>query len=367
MDTKYLLSPLPFVAPSRCKRDVVIIGGGHNGLIAAAYLAKFGLDTLVLERRPVLGGAAVTEEIVPGFKFSRASYLAGLLRPQIIKELNLHKYGFKYIPRDPSSFTPTLFDSKYEGKYLLLGSDENLNWASIAQFSKKDADAFSKYEGFLGKVREILQPLIDSAPPDLLNGPLPDRIRALRTISKLASLGLRHREILVDFYELMVGPAEQILDRWFESDILKATLATDAVIGAAVSPRQNGSAYVLVHHGADAEPRMVNLNATVTAYVHACGWAYMDISGTLAAPYPPASSPPLHLLRPRDGPILSASLIFAAAPAAGRSPRDTAAACLQPPSPACTAHPPFRLPSGIAFPSAPATAAVTVCKGEQAA
>jgi phytoene dehydrogenase-like protein len=248
--SKYIKSLQPFVAPSRLKRDVVIIGGGHNGLIAGAYLAKSGLDTLILERRACVGGAAVTEEIVPGFKFSRASYLAGLLRPQIISDLNLPKYGFKYISRDPSSFTPTLFDSKYEGKYLLLGSDESRNWESIAQFSKKDADAFGKYENFLGKVREILQPLLDSAPPDLFNGTIQDRIRALRTISKLAGVGYRHKEILVDFYELMVGPAEQILDRWFESDILKATLATDAVIGAAVSPRQNGSAYVLVHHGA---------------------------------------------------------------------------------------------------------------------
>ena len=248
-DQKYLRSTCPYVAPSRSKRDVIIIGGGHNGLIAAAYLAKFGLDTLVLERRHCLGGAAVTEEIVPGFKFSRASYLAGLLRPQIITDLNLAKYGFKYISRDPSSFTPTLLDSKYKGKYLLLGSDDKANWSSIAQFSVKDADAYCKYEEFLGRVREILQPLLDAAPPDLFHGTFQDRVRALRTISQLASVGYRHREILHDFYELMVGPAQQILDSWFESDILKATLATDAVIGAAVSPRQSGSAYVLVHHG----------------------------------------------------------------------------------------------------------------------
>jgi phytoene dehydrogenase-like protein len=248
-EEKYQRSSLPYVAPARSKRDVIIIGGGHNGLVAAAYLAKAGIDTLVLERRHCVGGAAVTEEIIPGFKFSRASYLAGLLRPQIIEDLNLAKYGFKYLSRDPSSFTPTLLNSKHKGKYLLLGSNEKENWESIAQFSKKDADAYFKYEEFLGKVREILQPLLDAAPPDIFYGTVQDRVRALKTIAQLTSVGYRHREILVRFYELMVGPAQQILDRWFESDVLKATLATDAVIGAAVSPRQNGSAYVLVHHG----------------------------------------------------------------------------------------------------------------------
>jgi thioredoxin reductase len=108
---KYLPSPGTYIAPKRRLRDVIIIGGGHNGLISAAYLAKAGLDVLVLERRHTIGGAAVTEELYPGFKFSRASYLAGLLRPHIIEELNLPKYGFKYLPRDPSSFTPTRINS----------------------------------------------------------------------------------------------------------------------------------------------------------------------------------------------------------------------------------------------------------------
>ena len=105
--SKYEVSSLPFSAPPRSHYDVIIVGGGHNGLVAAAYLAKNGQRVLVLERRHVIGGAAVTEELVPGFKFSRASYLAGLLRPRIIKELQLEKFGFKYLVRDPSSFTPT--------------------------------------------------------------------------------------------------------------------------------------------------------------------------------------------------------------------------------------------------------------------
>ena len=129
---RYLPSSGSFIAPSKRKRDVIIIGGGHNGLTCAAYLAKKGIDVLVLERRHTIGGAAVTEEIFPGYKFSRASYLAGLLRPQIIDELNLKKYGFKYITRDPSSFTPTLLNSKYQGKYLLLGSSNQMNHKSIS-------------------------------------------------------------------------------------------------------------------------------------------------------------------------------------------------------------------------------------------
>lgn len=172
------------------------------GLVAAAYLAKAGLDVLVLERRDIVGGAAVTEEIVPGFKFSRASYLAGLLRPQahtlpyalrngstpcymlhtsplchrlsepspvslpcpqIIRDFDLPKYGFKYLSRDPSSFTPTLPESPWGGKSLFLGASDDANWKSIAQFSRKDADAFGEYELFLSKVREIVTPLLDGA------------------------------------------------------------------------------------------------------------------------------------------------------------------------------------------------------------
>lgn len=241
--------PTLFVAPQKKKYGAVIIGGGHNGLVSAAYLAKAGVDVLVLERRHRIGGAAVTEEMVPGFKFSRASYLAGLLRPHIIKDLELEKYGFKYLPRNPSSFTPSKLDSYYKGKYLLLGEDEQANWQSIAQHSVRDADNYPKYEEFLGKIRDIMQPILDVPPMDLsFDGNLPENLRAIRKMSEVAKQAFRHTDVLPGFYELFTGPAEPILNRWFESDILKTTLATDAVIGALIGPKQNGSAYVLLHH-----------------------------------------------------------------------------------------------------------------------
>jgi len=185
-----------------------------------------------------------------GYKFSRASYLAGLLRPQIISDLELESYGFKYLPRNPSSFTPTKQDSIYKGKYLLLGDDPIDNWKSIAQFSHSDADRYPKYEEFLGKVREIMQPVLDNPLPEWqsLRGGWKERLQSWSTLYQLMRVAYRNRSVLIPFYELFTGPAQQILDRWFESDILKTTLATDAVIGALNGPHQNGSAYVLLHH-----------------------------------------------------------------------------------------------------------------------
>ena len=227
------------------KRDVLVLGGGHNGLVAASYLAKKGLNVTVLERRHCLGGAAVTEEIVPGFKFSRASYLAGLLRPQIIKDLDLERHGLKFLPRNPSSFTPVRESDK---PYLLLGDDTNMNTQSISQFSKSDAVAFEEYEAFLGKVRNIIQPLLDSHPPDFTGEKLRNFTQDLTAIKDIIQVGYKNKSELIPFYELFTGSASHLLTRWFDSEILKTTLATDAVIGAIVSPSAAGSAYVLLHH-----------------------------------------------------------------------------------------------------------------------
>eukprot|EP00929_Paragymnodinium_shiwhaense_P033185 TRINITY_DN18267_c0_g3_i1.p1 TRINITY_DN18267_c0_g3~~TRINITY_DN18267_c0_g3_i1.p1 ORF type:complete len:588 (+),score=79.50 TRINITY_DN18267_c0_g3_i1:95-1858(+) len=243
---QYLPSPGPYVAPPQSVYDAIVVGGGHNGLIASCYMAKAGMRVCVLERRHVLGGAAVTEELYPGFKYSRASYVAGLLRPNIIKDLNLDKHGLTFLPRDPWSFTPSLMDGPYKGKSLMLWSDEEKSKTSIAQFSEADAEAFGEYEAFLGRVREFVDPMIDGPPIDL-SGRRQELLDKAKRAAKLFTVGVRNRQTVVPFWELLTGPAMPLLDRWFESDILKTTLCTDAVIGGA-NPMDGGSAYVLLHH-----------------------------------------------------------------------------------------------------------------------
>src|SRR4051794_21205613 len=141
--------------------DVIILGAGHKGLTTAAYLARAGLKVLVLERRHVLGGACVTEELWPGCKVSTAAYVNSLLRPEVIRELELKKHGFEMLPRNPSSFTPFP-----DGRYLLMGPDAALNHREISKFSAKDADALPNYEAMLLRVADFLEPLLDETPPD---------------------------------------------------------------------------------------------------------------------------------------------------------------------------------------------------------
>nr|GEX53754.1 pyridine nucleotide-disulfide oxidoreductase domain-containing protein 2 [Tanacetum cinerariifolium] len=147
------------------KWDALVIGGGHNGLTAAAYLAQSSLSVAVLERRHLIGGAAVTEELIPGFKFSRCSYLQSLLRPHIIRDLELHRHGLKLLKRSPSSFTPCL-----DGRYLLLGPDADLNHSEISKFSTRDAEAYPRYEKQLESFCKFMDPLIDSSPPEAHQG-----------------------------------------------------------------------------------------------------------------------------------------------------------------------------------------------------
>ena len=221
------------------KYDAIIVGAGHNGLVASCYLARAGKNVLVLERRHVIGGATVTEEVVPGFKFSRLAYVNSLFRPEIIRELRLKSYGFQLLPRNPSSFTPFP-----DGQYLFMGPDLETNKREIAKFSTKDAGAFPRYEKMLEKLVTVIEPTLDQTPQDPLSSDI-------RSWLQLIKLGLRARRLGRDFYRLatmLTGPASALLDEWFESEELKVTLATDAIIGAMASPSSQGTAYVLFHH-----------------------------------------------------------------------------------------------------------------------
>jgi phytoene dehydrogenase-like protein len=232
------------------KYDAVVIGGGHNGLVCAAYLARAGQSVCVLERRHVLGGCATTEELWPGYKVSTAAYVISLFLPQIIRELKLKEYGLKILPRSPSSFTPLP-----DGRSLLMGADLSLCHREIAKFSMQDAVEYPRYNAFLERVAAVLEPVLSQSAPDPL--PLPEEWRhigmgkKLRDGKKLWGLYRALGELGADLpqaVELLTGPARPILDRWFESDVLKATLATDAIIGAFLSISSPGSAYVLLHH-----------------------------------------------------------------------------------------------------------------------
>uniref|UniRef100_A0A8C1QLS0 Pyridine nucleotide-disulfide oxidoreductase domain-containing protein 2 n=1 Tax=Cyprinus carpio TaxID=7962 RepID=A0A8C1QLS0_CYPCA len=204
-------------------------------IIGAAYLQKGGLKTTVLECRHVLGGAAVSEEIIPGFLFSRASYLLSLLRPHIYQDLELKKHGLKVYMRDPYSFTPMLEDG-VRGRpppSLTLGADLAKTQKEIGKFSEKDAKVYPEFLSYLERLACAIHPLLDAPPvdiPGLTQGSLRKKISALRSLKPLVKSG------------------NDVLNRWFESEPLRATLATDSVIGANTSPNNPGSGYVLLHH-----------------------------------------------------------------------------------------------------------------------
>jgi phytoene dehydrogenase-like protein len=221
------------------KFDAVVIGAGHNGLVTACYLGRAGRKVLVLERRPVVGGACVTEETFPGFQVSTAAYVNSLFRPEIVRDLRLAEHGFALLERNPSSFTPFP-----DGQYLFLGPDGEMNRREIAKFSARDAENYPKYEAMLERVAAVIEPTLLMRPPNLLRPGLRDLITLFRLWRSARRLG----PALGEAAEVLTGPARTILDRWFESDRLKATLATDAVIGALASPSMPGTAYVLFHH-----------------------------------------------------------------------------------------------------------------------
>ena len=219
--------------------DAIVIGGGHNGLVNGAYLAKAGLRTLVLERRPLVGGAAITEELHPGFWFTTFSYALSLLRPDIIHDLELTKHGF--MPLLMSS----MFAPMENGDHLWLGQDHGENLREIARHSQHDADAYTQYIHDVDMVCQAIKPLLDAPPPDLFSSD-PEELLAL------ATLGSRFRRMdkrtLHNTVRLLTGSAADFLDDYFDSDIVKGYLASSAIIGTKVGPRSQGSGLVLLYH-----------------------------------------------------------------------------------------------------------------------
>jgi phytoene dehydrogenase-like protein len=221
------------------KYDAIVVGGGHNGLVTACYLARAKWRVLVLERRYLVGGACVTEEVFPGFKVSTAAYVNSLFRPEIIRDLRLHDYGFEAIERNPASFSPFL-----DGRYLMLGRGIAPDAEEIAKFSKRDAQNYPKYEAMLERVASVVEPTLVRVPPNLVHPSLGQLLEAGKMGRALQRLGPGMGEAV----EVLTGAARPILDRWFESEEVKGTIATDAIIGAFMAPSMPGTAYVLFHH-----------------------------------------------------------------------------------------------------------------------
>jgi len=227
--------------------DAVIIGGGHNGLVSAAYLARAGMRTLVLEQRHVLGGAAVTEELFPGFRFSVFSYVVSLLRPEIIRDLELPRHGLDILPLD-GTFTPLRAGEgpkKGGGDYLWRVNDHARTVRELRRWSATDAEAYEEYGQLMVDMAKFIKPILAVVPPDLTSldpRPLLPLGGLLRTFQQLPE---RQQAV---FVQLMTMSAADFLDQWFETDPLKATMSASGIIGTYLGVRSPGTAYVLLHH-----------------------------------------------------------------------------------------------------------------------
>ena len=235
--------------------DAIVIGAGHNGLACAGYLARSGLSVKVLERRPVVGGAAVTEEFHPGFRNSVYSYAVSLLHPEVIRDLELHRHGLVIIERPAGTI------SLLEGDRLHLSRDPEQARREIARFSPGDAERFDEYDAHIAAVALTLRELAENTAPDLSGG-WRNALRLLRTGNTLRKLGRNERTGLA---ELMTRSLGDYLDSWFESDALKGILGLECVIGNFVDPYQAGTAYVLLHHA------FGEVNGRTGAWGHARG------------------------------------------------------------------------------------------------
>lgn len=227
-------------AGGRC--DALIIGAGHNGLTCAAYLAAAGLKVTVLERRAIVGGAAVTEEFHPGFRNSVAAYTVSLLNPKVIRDLELPRYGLRIVERRCANFLPTA-----DGSYLMTG--EGRTQTEVARFSARDAARIPEYGARLDSIADVLRDLVLVTPPNAVAGSwrtaLPELVRAAQVGGRLRRLDMSLRRELLSLFAMSAG---DYLDRWFESDPIKAVFGFDGIVGNYASPYSGGSAYVLLHH-----------------------------------------------------------------------------------------------------------------------
>ncbi len=223
--------------------DLIVVGGGHNGLVAAAYSASAGLKTLVLERRPAVGGAAATEEFAPGFRNSVAAYAVSLLHPEVIRDLDLSRHGLRIVERPLANFLPLP-----DGRFLKVGAGRTA--AETAKFSARDAERLPAYAARLGRIADVVRALALEAPPNVTTGrglvaSLPELASAAGAANRVRRLDMEGQRDLLD---LFAGAAGDWLDRWFESDPIKAILGFDGIVGTYASPYAAGTGYVLLHH-----------------------------------------------------------------------------------------------------------------------
>lgn len=219
--------------------DAVVVGGGHNGLVCAYYLARAGWRTCVVERREIVGGAAITEEFHPGFRNSVASYAVSLLHPKIIEEMGLARHGLKIVIRPMAYFVP-----EENGRHLLLGRNEAENLETIRRYSPRDAEAWPKYHARLDRLVDLFRTTLTETPPNA-GGGARDLMAAAMLANRLRKIGTEAQADLLDLFGKSAG---EILDNWFETDPLKGILGFDAITGNYGSPYTPGSAYVLLHH-----------------------------------------------------------------------------------------------------------------------
>ncbi|MEV6107530.1 NAD(P)/FAD-dependent oxidoreductase [Streptomyces sp. NPDC051940] len=220
--------------------DGIVVGGGHNGLVSAAYLARAGLKTLVLEARPVTGGAAVTEKPWgPEFKMTALSYVMSLMPPTVIRDLKLEEFGYRVLPMGPW-YVPSL-----DGRSLHMTGEHRHDHEQLAAFSKKDADAMSRYEEWLGGIGKMLAPLLLRTPPALGSHAVGDLLDQLKLAWSMRGLNARS---VADATKLFTMSIADLLDEWFESDIVKGSMSINGVIGTWAGPMEPGTAYVMMHH-----------------------------------------------------------------------------------------------------------------------